>query len=88
MLQGHLSMLSDQSDTLIPGMVGATQTLRCHQFLMEQYQEGLNDPHSTRTVTLPDFTIGKHLECPVGHKVHLGANGTTWPCDCSSWRNW
>jgi len=81
-LQRHLYDVQAQKSQSVPWMVGSTHTLQCHQFLVEQYREGLSDPRSTHTVTLPDFTIGKHLECPAGHKVHVGSNGTTWPCDC------
>jgi hypothetical protein len=59
-------------------------TLLCHDFLAQQDQEGLTDPHRTRTVTLPDHTCGKHVECEPGHKIHISTDGATWPCDCSS----
>jgi hypothetical protein len=59
-------------------------TFLCHDFLVQQEQEGLADPHRTWTVTLPDHTCGKHLECESGHKIHLSANGETWPCNCCS----
>jgi hypothetical protein len=62
-------------------------TSQCHELLVQQEQEGVSDPTRTRTVTLPDFTAGKHLECTEGHKVHLGGNGETWPCDCDSARH-
>jgi hypothetical protein len=60
------------------------RTLLCHEFLAEQEREGLSDPTRMRTVTLPNHTIGKHLECESGHTVHLGDDGATWPCDCYS----
>lgn len=86
-LRRHLYKVPHPRYESIPWRVGTTHTLRCHQFLVEQYREGLSDPRGTRTVTLPDFTIGKHLECPAGHQVHLGSNGNTWPCDCYSSRH-
>jgi hypothetical protein len=58
--------------------------LLCHEFLTEQVCEGVGDPDRTRTITLPDLTVGRHLECGLGHKVHLGLNGEKWPCDCYS----
>lgn len=54
----------------------------CHELLAKQERERLSDPRRTRMVTLPDQTIGKHLECESGHKMHLSSNGETWPCDC------
>ena len=59
-------------------------TLLCHELLAEREWEGVSDPERTRIVTLPDHTSGKHLECAKGHKIHLGTNGETWPCDCYS----
>ena len=50
-------------------------TLVCHEFLTEREDEGLSDPDRTRTVTLPNHTSGKHLECPDGHAIHLDGNG-------------
>lgn len=58
------------------------QTLLCLELLVQQEREGLSEPIRTRTVMLPNYTNGKHLECPSGHKIHLGGNGETWPCDC------
>lgn len=81
-VRGHLYRVSRPIYESIPWRMGTTHALRCHQFLVEQYREGLSDPRCTRTVTLPDFTIGKHLECPAGHQIHLESNGNTWPCDC------
>ena len=60
------------------------KTLLCHEFLSEQECEWVNDPSRTRTVVMPDHTEGRHLECELGHKVHLGQNGEKWPCDCYS----
>lgn len=57
-------------------------TIPCFEFLAERDREGLSDPDHTRTVTLPDHTTGKHLECESGHTVHIGSDGITWPCDC------
>ena len=59
-------------------------TLLCRELLAQREREGLSDPDRTRTVTLPNHTSGKHLECESGHKVHLGDDGATWPCDCYS----
>ena len=59
-------------------------TLLCHELLAQREREGLSDPDRTRIVSLPDRTSGKHLECPTGHKMHLGEDGNSWPCDCYS----
>lgn len=59
-------------------------SLLCHELLAEQELEGLNDPDRTRTITLPDHTSGKHLECGLGHKWHVDSDGEKWPCDCYS----
>jgi hypothetical protein len=58
------------------------KTLLCHDFLTEQEREGLSDPDRSRTISMPDHTVGRHLECGRGHKLHLGKDGEKWPCDC------
>ena len=57
-------------------------TMPCFELLAEREREGLSDPAHTRTVTLPDHTTGKHLQCESGHAVHISSDGTAWPCDC------
>ncbi|MCE3224419.1 MAG: hypothetical protein K0S58_2599 [Nitrospira sp.] len=59
-------------------------TLLCHELLAQQECEGLTDIERARTITLPDHTIGRHLECEAGHKFHLSLDGDKWPCDCYS----
>ena len=56
-------------------------TRLCHEFLAEADCE-LTNAALTHTITLPDHTVGRHLECKLGHKFHLGQDGQKWPCDC------